>query len=133
MTDKRTKKQVKIFFLGLTIIAVFIGLYFAHKDNLQSSKWFFGFAMIFLTIYLIFPKLAYFIYQGWMIFAKGLAWVQTRIILVALFYLVVSPIGLAARLFGKDFLERKFNRDKKSYWNIRHKREIDKEAYLKQY
>jgi hypothetical protein len=31
-----------------------------------------------------------------------LGWINTRIILGAVFYLIVTPIGLARRLMGKD-------------------------------
>jgi multisubunit Na+/H+ antiporter MnhG subunit len=45
-----------------------------------------------------------------------LGWVMTRVILSILFYLVISPIGLILKLFGKRFLDLKFSRKETSYW-----------------
>lgn len=56
------------------------------------------------------------VHKLWMTFAMSMGWVMTRVILSILFYLVVTPIGLLARLFGKDFLDIKFDKTATSYW-----------------
>ena len=33
-----------------------------------------------------------------------------------IFFLVVTPTGIFMRILGKDLLNLKFKRDKKSYW-----------------
>ena len=61
--------------------------------------------------------------RAWMIFAVVIGWVMTRIILTVLFFLVLTPVALVARLVGKRFLELGF-REKpspKTYWNHRAK------------
>ena len=60
------------------------------------------------------------IYIIWMKFARILAWVNTRIILCVIFYLILAPMGLIMKLFGKDLLDRKIERNQDSYW---HKKE----------
>ena len=59
------------------------------------------------------------VYKIWMRFASVLAWINTRIVLVVLFYLVFTPVGLAMRLFKIDLLER--NKIKESYWKEKEK------------
>ena len=61
------------------------------------------------------------IYKAWMCFARILSWINTRIILVILFYLIFAPIGLVMRLLKIDLLER--HKDKESYW--KNKERID--------
>jgi len=39
-----------------------------------------------------------------------------RIALFVFFFLVLTPIGLIRRAFGKDYLSRSFNQDTSSYW-----------------
>ena len=56
------------------------------------------------------------IYDLWMKFAAVLAWINTRLILIVMFYLVITPIGLIMRLFGMDYLSLKIEKDKESYW-----------------
>ena len=57
-----------------------------------------------------------YVYILWMRLAYILSWINTRILLVIIFYLVFSPIGLFMRLFRIDHLERNFGRLKDSYW-----------------
>lgn len=56
------------------------------------------------------------IYDLWMKFAAVLAWVNTRIILIVMFYLVFTPVGLVMRLFGMEQLDRRLEKEKESYW-----------------
>ena len=57
--------------------------------------------------------------RAWMALAVVLGFIMTRVILSLLFYLVVTPIGMAARLVGKDFLERRIDKSSESYWHMR--------------
>ena len=42
--------------------------------------------------------------------------VVSNVIVAAVFYLAVTPIGLLLRLIGKDPLERRFDRSATTYW-----------------
>jgi len=46
------------------------------------------------------------IYKGWMLFARALAFVNTRILLTLFFLVVIGPVALITKLLGKDFLQR---------------------------
>ncbi len=54
------------------------------------------------------------VYKVWMRFAEALGWVNTRIILGLVFYLMFVPIGLVMRLFN-DPMRRKFDDSADSY------------------
>ena len=73
------------------------------------------------------------IYWVWMVFATILGWFMTRVILSLLFYAVFTPIGLIARLFGKQFLELKWDRSQNSYWNMKTVEPFNKKNYEKQF
>jgi len=45
----------------------------------------------------------------------ALGWINTRIILGILFFVLFSPIGITMKLFGKDPMARKFDKKKESY------------------
>jgi hypothetical protein len=62
-----------------------------------------------------------------------IGWFMTRIILSILFYLVLTPTRLLARLFGKQFLDLKMDNSKKSYWNYRESKELKKSEYERQF
>ena len=68
----------------------------------------------------------------WMGMAEGLGFVTTRVILGAVFFLVVTPIGIARRLFGGDPLNRRGGRTE-SYWKPYTERRNDPKHYEKMY
>ncbi|MFK7924344.1 MAG: SxtJ family membrane protein [Bacteroidia bacterium] len=56
---------------------------------------------------LLSPQLAKWIHIGWMKLAEGLGWVNSRILLGLVFFLLLTPIALLVRLFRKDPLQLK--------------------------
>ena len=76
-------------------------------------------------------KLA-FLYGMWMQLAEGLGWLMTRIVLSALYFGVVTPIGFFARLFGKVFLDISFKKDAGTYWLPKADRIPDKNRFKMQ-
>ena len=54
-------------------------------------------------------------YHLWMKFGFVMGWLNTRIILGIVFYLVFMPFGLVIRLLGKDLLMKKLDAKTKSY------------------
>ena len=40
-------------------------------------------------------------------------------ILLVIFFLILTPLGILLRAFGKDYLSRPFRRDSPSYWLVR--------------
>jgi hypothetical protein len=53
------------------------------------------------------------VFRGWMRLAEVLGWINTRILLTVIFYLVVTPIGLVMRLARRSPLDL---RQRESYW-----------------
>jgi len=69
------------------------------------------------------------IYKIWMGLAFCLGWVNTRIILLLVYYLVVTPIGLMMRLLRKDILSLRPDKAARTYWLKREIRNSAKESY----
>jgi hypothetical protein len=67
----------------------------------------------------ILPRSLKWVYIVWMTLAIALGTVVSTILLTVLFFVVVTPIGLAARLAGKDFLGQKLQPGASSYWILR--------------
>ena len=53
------------------------------------------------------PRLLAVPYRLWMALAEGLSFVMTRVILLVVFALVITPIGVVRRLTGADPLRRR--------------------------
>ncbi len=68
-----------------------------------------------------------------MAFVVRMRWFMTRLTLGMLFYLGITPICLLARLFGKDFLELRYDKNASgSYW-IPKEKVKDRNSYEKQF
>jgi len=55
------------------------------------------------------------LYRGWMKVGHLLGWINSRIILGIMFYLVILPIALLMRLAGKDTMSRRLDSEAQSY------------------
>ena len=70
-------------------------------------------------------------YKIWLKIGEILGWFWTRIILTFIYFLVIGPISLLMKLFNKDPLKFKF--DKNSYWLPRSQKEMKEEDYYHQF
>ncbi len=70
-------------------------------------------AALFAASAVIAPAALSSVYRWWMGFAEVLGWINTRIILIAIFYLVVTPLGLVMRLIRRSPIDVA---KKPSYW-----------------
>lgn len=81
---------------------------------------------------LVWPRVLVLPNRAWMLLAEGLSFVTTRIILGAVFFLMVTPIGVIKRLSGWDPLNRRAGRSE-SYWTPYSERQRDRRHYEKMY
>jgi hypothetical protein len=61
-----------------------------------------------------------------------LGWLISHAILATIFFLILTPIGLVARLVRHDPMERRTEPSKSSYWTQR-RQEATPERYLRQF
>ena len=73
------------------------------------------------------------LYIFWMRLAFVLSWFNTRLILVIIFYLVFTPVGLIKRLFGSDSLERKIDKASLTYWKKKETLSLETSRYERQF
>lgn len=77
---------------------------------------FYALGWIFVFLGLILTNLLKPIYIIWIRFAYALNYINTRLILIIVFYLIFAPIGLVMWLLKIDLLDRKVEKDKQTYW-----------------
>jgi len=88
------------------IIAVLFGVIFPYLFDQSISIIPWSISAVLILWALIIPKSLNPIYHIWMKIGLVLGWINTRIILGAVFYLIVTPIGLFVRLIGKNPLNK---------------------------
>jgi hypothetical protein len=72
------------------------------------------------------------IWVGWMTAAAPIGWSLSHVVLAAVYYLVLTPIGLVMRAAGRDPLARRFDRAAASYW-IKRDPQVSTERYFRQF
>lgn len=102
------------------------------KAGAAVSIYFLAAALMLLLPALIYPLGLKPVYGLWTKLGSILGLVVTRIILMLIFYLIMTPIGWWLRLTGKDLLRLKPQCKTKSYWSA-HPRRFDKSQFTKQY
>lgn len=120
--------EVRKFGLLFGLLGAIAGAYLVWKGN-ALWPWAFAAGAAFALSGLFAPDVLRPVYAGWMKLAFVLAWVNTRVLLGLFFYLVMTPIGVLLRLFGKDLLDEGIDRSAKSYWVRRETAPFDTERY----
>ena len=73
-------------------------------------------ALIFLTLGILNSKLLSPLNKIWIKFGEILGKIIAPIVMAIVYFLVLTPISLFVRLFGKDLIGNNFNASKKTYW-----------------
>ena len=74
------------------------------------------------------PAAARGFHRAWMRFAVALGHVNSRVLLTLMYYLVITPYGLASRLVGRDPLRRR-GPGGESYWVERRRTRQTREQF----
>lgn len=72
------------------------------------------------------------VYVGLMVAGWPIGWLASHLTLAAVYYLVLSPIGLLFRLLGRDPMHRAFEKSAKTYWEP-HDPNRGLDRYLRQF
>ena len=117
MTEtETTPKMLRSFGLMMaSVIVVLFGLLLPWIFESGYPTWPWIVAALFAAFGLVYPKALGPVYKIWMKFGHVMGWINTHIILGFVFYLIFAPLGLVMRLFGKDFLKRRYQPNEQSY------------------
>jgi len=129
-----SSKEIRKFGLVIAIALGVIGSFIYVKfGNFDVVGWLWGIGLLFLILGFILPSVLRPIYKIWMLLAYFIGGIVSRVILTVLFYFVLTPTGLVLRLFGKDVLDKKFEKNRESYWVKKDLSGRTKEQYGKMY
>jgi len=129
---KSEKSDLRNFGIIVGIILLIISGFLFWKEK-ESFQIFLAIGIILFLTAIAIPFVLKPVYWIWMIFAIILGWFMTRLILGLLFYVIFTAIGLTLRLFGKQFLELRWDKSKESYWNFRTNEHLQNKNYEKQF
>lgn len=113
--------------VGVVLILISLLLWYLGKSSFVYFS-IIGGLFVILSLIAI-PVLRPF-HKLWMMLALAMGFVMSRVILTILFYLVLTPIGLLAKIVGKKFMPLGFDKSATTYWEKREhpvKQQIDYE------
>jgi hypothetical protein len=96
--------------------AVLAAIVFYASGSVTAAHviWIVG-AVLGLVYYAV-PPLKHPLYEVWMRLLYPIGWLISHVLVGAVYYLVLTPIGLVMRLFGRDVLARRRAERASSYW-----------------
>ena len=115
--NRQKKKQLRQFGLMVGGVLVLIGLWKLYQGKHETARlilWSVGGLLIITST--IVPTLLTPIYWLWMKLAHLLGWVNTRLLLGIIFFVIITPMAVVMKVFGRDALNRKIDKNVDSYW-----------------
>jgi saxitoxin biosynthesis operon SxtJ-like protein len=112
-------KQYRQFGLMVGGIFAAIGVWPLVRRGEDIRLWAVVLGTLLMVPALVLPKILGPIYRIWMILGHALGWVNTRIILGAIFFGLITPMGLVMRMAGKDSMRRNYDKTSDTYRVLR--------------
>ena len=127
-----TQKSLRQFAAGCLLFFPAVGAYqYIHHGRHQLGAILFAIGLAIGPLGLIKPAAVRWVFVVWMALAFPIGWVVLQVMLVVLFYLVLTPAALLFRLRGRDLLARK-KPETASFWLPKQIPE-DVRSYFRQY
>ena len=128
-----SRKELKIFSLLLIVFfAVVAGLAWRKGASAETAFLIAGGGAVVGIVGVLSPAFIRIVYVAWMAAVFPIGFVVSNVVLAAVFYGVVWPIGILTKLTGRDALQLRFDREAKTYWNVRQPTR-DPRRYFRQY
>ena len=107
---------------GILFFLVFLGFgLWPLTKEMSPNIYLIIISVIFLILGLLNSKLLSPLNNLWIKFGEILGKVIAPIVMAVVYFLILTPISLLVRLFGKDLIGMKFSNNIKSYWIKRKK------------
>ena len=117
MNKKSSNKSFGILFF---VVFLGLGLWPLTNDN-SPNIYLIIISIIFLILGLLNSKLLSPLNSFWIKFGELLGKIIAPVVMAIIYFLILTPISLMVRLFGKDLLGLKFSKQLKTYWMKRKK------------
>lgn len=116
MQKTLSKSQYRKF--GMTLSVFFVGIFAGLVPWLTEQSiplWPFMIACALGSCALVLPSLLRYVYTPWMKVGHVLGWINTRIILSLIYFLVITPLGVCLRCFKHDPMAKKYDQNVDTY------------------
>jgi len=126
-------RELRWFGLLLAVFLALIGLLVLWRvGSVRISAALGAAAVVLGGAYYLVPTLQRPMYDAWTLLFYPVGWTVSCVILAAVFYLVITPLGFLMRRVGYDPMDRKFEPQTKSYWRP-HRTGAGPDRYFRQF
>ena len=116
----KSQSSNKSFGLLFFVVFLIIGLW--PLKNGESLNFYFIIAsVVFLILGLLNSKLLSPLNKSWIKLGEILGIIIAPIVMALVYFVILTPISIIVRVFGKDLLGLKFLKEKETYWINRKK------------
>ena len=116
----KSQSSNKSFGLLFFVVFLIIGLW-PLKNGENLNFYFIATSIIFLVLGLINSKLLTPLNKSWIKLGEILGIIIAPIIMALVYFVILTPVSIVVRIFGKDLLSLKLLKEKETYWIERKK------------
>ena len=117
---KNKKSNNRSFGILFFIVFLILGLYPTLKGN-SPNIYFILISIPFIILGLINSKILTPLSNAWIKLGEILGIIIAPIVMAIIYFFILTPISLIVRIFGKDLLSIKFDKQVNTYWINRKK------------
>ncbi len=125
-------QKVKKFGQTMAVVLTLLSAVFFWRHK-PLAPIFLGLGFLFQMVTWVRPGLLIPVETIWMKIGHALGWINTRLILTAVFFLAFTPIRLILWFLRKDLLDEKLEKNRASYWKMREQKPMDSLSYERLY
>ena len=118
----KSQSSNKSFGLLFSVVFVLLALW-PLKNGSNINLYFILASAIFFILGLINSKLLSPLNKSWIKLGEILGMIIAPIVMALVYFVILTPVSLVVRIFGKDLLGLKFLKEKETYW-IKRKKNI---------
>jgi len=118
LTNPDEGKQSRKTALVVATVLALLSVWNVYRHRPLVAAVLAGVAICLALIGLLLPSWAVRFHRIWMMLAAGLGYVNSRILLSLVYFLVITPFGCVRRLIGRDPLDRR-GPARDGYWERR--------------
>ena len=116
----KSQSSNKSFGLLFFVVFLILGLW-PLKNGENLNFYFITASIIFLILGLINSKLLSPLNKSWIKLGEILGIIIAPIVMALVYFVILTPVSLIVRIFGKDLLSLKLFKEKETYWIERKK------------
>lgn len=112
-----SRRQLNVFgAIWLVFFSVVGGIVLYKSGSMQAASIVWGLAGLVPAVGWLVPAFMRIVYLGMAYASYPIGFVISHLILVFVYYVVLTPIGVVMRWFGYDPMERRIDENAESYW-----------------